>query len=70
MKGFAVILAFGILALAGVGHADSINLGTGDYTMDMGGGDKLNLGTGDYTMDMGGGDKLNLDTGDYEMNLD
>ncbi len=30
--------------------ADEINLGTGDYIMDLGGGDKMNLGTGDYIM--------------------
>ena len=38
-------------------HAgDSINLSTGEYTMDMGGGDRMNLNTGEYEMNMGGGD--------------
>ena len=32
--------------------ADEINLGTGEYIMDMGDGDKMNLDTGDYIMDL------------------
>ena len=56
-------------AVAGIRRDDRMNLGTGDYIMDMGGGDMMNLGTGDYIMDMGGGDMMNLETGDYIMDM-
>jgi hypothetical protein len=32
-----------------------MNLGTGEYIMDMGGGDKMNLDTGEIILDLGDG---------------
>jgi len=32
-----------------MGGGDKMNLGTGDYIMDMGGGDMMNLATGAMT---------------------
>jgi len=64
------IIFFSLLFIGGACFADELNLGTGEYIMDMGGGDEMNLDTGEYQINMGGGDKMNLDTGEYIMNLD
>lgn len=41
-----------LIYVNGVSFADSINLNTGEYHMDMGGGDSLNLNTGEYHMSL------------------
>ena len=52
MKIIIGIILSSLLVISSPYFGDELNLGTGDYIMDMGGGDKLNTGTGDYIMDL------------------
>jgi hypothetical protein len=51
MKNIAFIIIF-LFSANTIAVADSFNLDTGEYIMDMGGGDSMNLDTGEYIFNL------------------